>query len=308
MELTINAINKIATLYSGLPTFIGEQFRNQYGKRYDFCFKLVDKVEKAVLLFEHNVVDFCTKIVITDSTNIYPNNYKIVQIDKMAGITAYVRRMLGRENLYRKNINLELFDMTLSRVGSKTSQPISEIFCKYGDKRLLIMGSGPSCAGIEYDRIAKDVDIMVINYNFNTRADWHFYHDKKVATDLNAVIFKDKRKVIGPKNRPCSIQDYNFTDSIDGIKTGHSGATALQFGQKMGYREIYLAGYDYMQTEGKDHLYSDTNDGVYKDSKQMKLFLSDFQKFQVTDNVYNLNNHSALKSIKFTNKEKVYAY
>ncbi len=307
MELTINAITKITTLYGGFPMFIGNQFRSRYGKDYDLYFTIVDKIEKAIVLFEHNVVDFCTRIVITDSTNIYPNNYKVVQIDKMAGITAYIRRMIGRENLYRQHKNDELFEIVLSRGASKPNKSITETFSKYGDKRLLIMGSGPSCAGIEYDRIAKDVDIMVINYNFNMRADWHFYLDKKVATDLNAVVFKDKRKIIGPQNRPCTIQDYNFTDS-DCIKTGHSGATALQFAQKMGYKEIYLSGYDYMQTEGKDHLYSDKNDGVYKDAKQIKLFLSDFQKFNVAGNVYNLNDRSALRSIKFSNKENVYAY
>ena len=100
----------------------------------------------------------------------------------------------------------------------------------------------------------------------------------------------------------CSLKDYEYTNELN---LRHTGAIAAYLSLKMGFKTVYLAGFDYYKNrEGKDHLYLKDDNNKYSE-KRIKLFLDDFEKFN-TDNLCNLNDNSRFKKCSFSNINVIY--
>lgn len=316
MNFTEPVIRLLCEKFKNYNCYIGERVRKKIKRGFllqlELNFKIVP-IEKAQIIIEENIIDFCALIVITNNTNKFPFTYEQRMINKMDNIVMFVRREAKLKlkntyidnNYYRINNNGNLYKVFITKVNEKKHLPITELFGKYKKKRLLIVGSGESYKRIDYKKIASDIMIMVINYNFEIRVDFQFYVDKEVARNLEVVLFNDNRKIIGLKKNLCVNADYFFEKGTMCQAVTHSGAYALQLAQKMGFKAIYLIGYDYCKNKNqKDYCYKKRKTNMYQ-GKRIKQYIGDFEKFEVQKNVYNLNRQSLLHKFKYLKPEEV---
>jgi len=309
MILTDQIANYIKNKHIGKTVYIGESIKKTVNKRIIDIIKSglneTNDITKAEVLVENNVNEYCCPVIFSNGSNAVPSEYKIKEISKPLDVFLYARKKVVTENnLYINNKNDDLFKLAVKKRRAKKSKPISEIFGKSKSKKLLIVGGGESWQDIDYDKLADNIKVMVVNYNFNIKADYLVWHDKKVGANLDVVTFKDRRKVIGFERNECRICDYTYNWE-DIIETHHTGATAIQLAGKMGFKEIYLIGFDYKQNSlGLDQTYKkDRND--YYDHKKCNMFVEDFNNFKA-ERTYNLNKDSNLKKLPYADIGELY--
>ena len=170
-------------------------------------------------------------------------------------------------------------------------------------KKCLIVGGGHSVKYFNFDNLTKNFEIIGINWTIDVYVRYPIKYvvcDRKVPNSLTKDLFIDKVKLIGYKEDKV---DYYFNDLI--YMGDHTGVRALQCAQIMGYKEIYLIGYDYYDIDGIIHYFGDTIhkmwlgwEGFYRNRKEkFRTFIKDFDNVEWRNNIYNCNKKSKL--IKF---------
>ena len=273
---------------------------------------VVDNIKEAQILIENDVGDFCCPIVFTDSScKAAPYTYEYKSINKACGVAMYVQRKhlimanpYIEKNLYRLNYNGELFKLTVYKCQPKKREAISVLWNSYKDHRLVIVGGGESWTKIDWKRKATDIMVMIVNYNFKLKANFVIFNDKQVGRDLECVEFNDERIMIGFSDHVNKASDFVYSND-DIVAVGHTGAAAVQLSEKMGFKKIYIAGFDYNKnSNGKDQVYLKDKNDYYKDSR-CDRFVADYEKFK-TERTYNLNKKSRLQSLPFASMDELY--
>ena len=317
MNLTQPVITLICKQFKGETVFIGDDIRGKTESGFINAIEteliLTTSIKKAFLLIENNVGDYATPIVMTDSAqNTAPNCYEYRFINKANNVAMFIKRICStysnpyvEQNLYRLNYNQDLFRLRIKKLAHRDSVKVSRLYGQYESKRLIIVGGGESWQKIKWDRLASDILVMIVNYNFTIKADFLIYNDKKVGRDLETVTFLDDRKIIGFKDHKSRVTHYVYDIPGDGVSVSHTGAMAVQIAEKMGFEKVYLAGFDYKKGKnGKDQVYKKLKNDYYKDSR-IKRFVDDFEKFN-TEKTYNINNESNLRKLPFAETGELY--
>jgi hypothetical protein len=303
MELTKPVLDYIMCNYKKNKVYVGHKIKNYSPKAYGVLSSGLDCVpfEKADTIIDHDVIDFCKPIIISNSRARFSNRYNYKSINKACDVAVYYLKdqkvndhLVG--NCYRLNENKELFDMLIHKNPEREAKPITDIAGTKKDKRCLIVGGGPSWKDINYDLLADDVEVMVVNYNFDIKCNYQIFTDKSIADDLRTVRFKDNRKLIGNIENLEGQADYSFSQYKNVFTCLHTGAYAVQVAKIMGYDKIYLIGFDYTRyPDGKDYYYKKRSQYTYKDSGgRVQKFIEDFNKLKAK-NVWQLNPDSKLK-------------
>ena len=315
MTLPETVIKLICDKFKTELIYIGEDLRKKEKKAVKVLEDRVNvttNLDKAEILMENNVADFCKPIVITDSMNNITSVYEHRSINKAANVSMYILRPrlyknpYIEKNIYKLNYNPKLYKIYLQKVSPRKSKSISTLYGQYSDHRLVIVGGGASWQDIEWDKKADDIRVMIVNYNFKLKADFLIYNDKQVGRDLENIVFWDKRIIIGWEDHTSRVTDYVFSCPKDTVNVTHTGAMAIQIAEKMGFKKVYLAGFDYKKnSDGKDQVYEKLKNDYYKDSRIQRM-LMDFDKFKTT-RTYNVNRESKLQKLPFADKKELYA-
>ena len=205
--------------------------------------------------------------------------------------------------------------------------------------RLIIVGGGNSISeGIEkglWNKIAKEYTFGInsaINFYEPTIpifCDWYFYKDNKEALDkYYLVIGKFDGKIGNTPKYQCQKGDNlvmlkphkNYHGAQSWEKGFYSpiltGCFALTVGIALGFKEIYLLGYDFTELKGKTHFYQndslnnqqigkiiDKNGqmrcGIGKDdrgkyrtgcyNKAPEIYFNEYKKVKENINIYNVS-------------------
>jgi hypothetical protein len=274
--------------------FIKDRFRGETIYTDIEELSTIDNIIDASMIIGDKVDFFYTERIITNPNNINSIGYAEESINKDWSL--YTKHLKTHDKLYYTNYNDDLFELQTKRI----DRACYKIAGLEGPKAkpLLIVGAGQSWRDIDYDTI--DAHIMVINYNFDIRANYQIYHDRRVAENTSGVNFKDGRIVIGASGNP----EYLFSPGSDTHKRRHTGAYAVDIAQRIGYEKIYLIGYDYDKGDnGRYHTYQDNHET--NNENKMNLFLSDFDNMNYGyDNIFNLNPNSRLKKFPFAESIK----
>lgn len=204
------------------------------------------------------------------------------------------------------------------------------------DKACFLLGGGPSLSLFNYSKLKDHFTIGInkifkvfspnIIYCMDTKFYTYIYlpKERKLAGDYNLLeqwkncpsqkmflshatdplvrkkssIFKEEDKItLIPRIRSRTVS----LDIKQGIYPGsNSGFGAMMLAIAMGYKEIYLLGYDMKTTEGKTHFHNGyINQTVLSQSRHLEQFRKQFDSFADTIKkagiqVINLNPDSAL--------------
>jgi hypothetical protein len=303
MKFNKQIIDHILTNYQANRVFIGGNIKKKNPDVYATLTSGLNCVDlkSADTIIDHDIVDFCKPIVISESRSRFPNTYNYSVINKMCDVAVYHKKNQGVndhliQNCFRLNNNPDLFSFEISQPEPKVAAPITQLEGMFNGKRALIVGSGPSWQNINYDLLADDIVVLVVNYNFEIKADYQIFTDKVIGEDLKAVRFKDGRKIIGNIENIDGQADYYFSQFEHLYSCLHTGAYALQIAKILGFDKTYLIGFDYTRyPNGKDYSYKKRSQYTYKNSGQrLWKFIEDFKKFKAKG-VYQLNPESRLK-------------
>ncbi len=177
-------------------------------------------------------------------------------------------------------------------------------------KDLFIIGSGESNEILK-GRNLKNFNSIVINISYLDfpEANYLFFKDFKFLPRVNGYkgikeVFRGKvLSAMAPKgkrlgslqfrniklfiynpNKPLGIETKNKRI----VRSMSSGLTAINVAYHLGYRKIYLAGFD-----GGLKVYENGADIIVEEAKQLNL------------KIYNLNKHSKIKAFEFIDIENV---
>jgi hypothetical protein len=206
------------------------------------------------------------------------------------------------------------------------AQSVTTLWEQHKGDDCLIVGGGRSVCDVNFDKFQ---GALKIGINFNVTPidfDYMVYMDDDVR--LWYDIYEHREKVIAFKNNAGISTDFTYTKHDIEILS-HTGSLALQIAYKMGFDNIYLAGYDYYVNEHR-HYYSDSGcnvdevkaakyhyykytimGGEKKEEREKKQYeasivnpsgaIRDFDSLNYK-NVYNLNPKSNLKKYRFVQK------
>jgi len=178
---------------------------------------------------------------------------------------------------------------------------------------LLLIGGGTSVRDFDFTKVPDDVKRMSVNWSFvDTRIDYLVYTDSFFAQHVSEIPFDESVVFIGLDRNIFDGADYFFT--FDDIREGfHTGYYALQIAEYLGFKKIYLIGYDYCADEnGRLHYYegnglidiTDQEKSLYNKELNKGLWLKDFDHNIWDAEIYNCNPKSKLKKFKFINEVK----
>jgi len=166
----------------------------------------------------------------------------------------------------------------------------------------LIIGGGCSVDEFEFSLIPSDWNVMAVNRCFvDIDIDYQVFADKYFLKWIDRYPITDDRVLISQLKD--DRVDYNFVFDREVGWSRHSGCTALQIAQYIGFDNIYLIGYDYYVSD-KIHYYEGKyNTEITKaESKaivsMLNKWVDDFDRFKWTANITNLNPKSKLKKFK----------
>ena len=173
--------------------------------------------------------------------------------------------------------------------------------------KCLLIGSGPSVAGFDFKSLPDDMKRIAINRCFvDSRIDYQIYCDHFFKAWTVRYPIQDDRVLIGFESKTFPRMDYffNWRDLVEGF---HTGFYALQIAELIGFKKIYLVGYDYYTEKGKIHYYDGQHGTSITDAeKRMYLrvlltdrLLRDFDRIDWNAEIYNCNPKSKLKKFQF---------
>jgi hypothetical protein len=304
MNLTEPCLLNIVRKFKGYKVYLGEDLKKTDKKSYEYLsdHMKTTSLKKANLIIENNVTDFCKPAIITDSVSKFPEFYTYKWINKQCNVACYFDEAKNRSNVYlirnyyRLNNNPKLFDIHLSSPHKKKAINVNKLFKAFQGHRCLIVGGGPSWQTLNYENLAHDVVVMVVNYNFELRADYQIYSDEEVGKNLMNVTFKDNRMIIANQESLYPCAEFFFNKKEIG-KCTHTGAYAVKIALNMGFDKVYLIGFDYKPYQkGIDYSYKKRDHRTYG-THRIKMFFKDFESIS-TEKVFNLSKISLLKKFK----------
>lgn len=139
------------------------------------------------------------------------------------------------------------------------------------NKQIIIVAGGPSLLGFDWDSL-KNKNVMCINRSYEKcpNAKYLFFVDERFWTvHREGLLAHSAPHKITARRKPMRIEypecieQYTFSgmqgfDERDGyLRTGNnSGYAALSLAIKLGYRDIFLLGYDMKFSSGLSHWHS----------------------------------------------------
>jgi len=153
---------------------------------------------------------------------------------------------------------------------------------------------------------------ICVNWNFTKyKMDYAVYTDGFFPNKFKELKLSlpESTVLIGQERFAFERTNYVFNFNEDLYKGFHTGFYALQIAQLLGFKEIYLIGYDYNQNikSGKLHYY-EGNGKVGITGQEKKLYLheiakgrwfKDFNHVDWTAKIYNCNPKSALNKFEY---------
>lgn len=122
-------------------------------------------------------------------------------------------------------------------------------------KDCIIVAGGHSVNEVFFDSIvANNIDIIAVNYIFiKLPVEYIVHYDKEVANFYDEY-YNGNGKIISyrPNKSKYTCSDFPKHYFYSG---SHTSFVALQFAQDLGYKKIYLAGYDFRSCHKELHYY-----------------------------------------------------
>jgi len=166
----------------------------------------------------------------------------------------------------------------------------------------LIIGGGTSVNEINFTSLLPMKKIAVNRYHLKHTVDYQIHTDKYFSEWLERNPIPEETILIGLESHATKRTDYFFNWNI--ITEGfHTGFYALQIAEYLGFREIYLVGYDYY-AKGERIYYFDSEPDFEITEVEKDMMLSvfdskrlqdDFDKIDWKAKIYNCNPKSELK-------------
>ncbi|MEE9119477.1 MAG: hypothetical protein V3U02_12910 [Calditrichia bacterium] len=164
-------------------------------------------------------------------------------------------------------------------------KPIMDLKDKFKNKWVLLIGRGESCNKTDY-KLYKNYIKIAVNPSEEilkkAKPEYVIYLENNYAQFINRNLKSFKGIVIIGNQLALDCEYVNYCYGDDSVIPGHSsGFYALQIAQIMGFKKIYLTGYDYT---GKEY-----------PLKTFTLWVNDFKAIKNKKNIYNLNKDSRLQ-------------